>query len=663
MKHKISVTQIIRHIIQIAAFFILPGLFVLTYGAIKSIVMGIASGSFVFSEHANEMVIILAVIPVTILFGRFFCGFLCSFGALGDLMYFISGLFMKKRPKISRNVDRALKYVKYAVLILIVIFVWILGIEVEDSMNPWSVFGLFSDVSGLPSVRVVPVVGLVILIALMAASLFIERFFCRYLCPLGALFALISRVRLFKIKRKPSRCPGCGACDRKCSMGIAVSSAEEVKSGECIVCMKCVDACPTAALTTNAKPVLAGTVTAAAIAGVYIAGTAIVNRGSSSEAVPATEVYTGAKAVPYGENKAPARSTQTGDDTVSAGNTQTGDDTVSAGSTQTGDDIASGGGAKNGENKASSENVQSDILNGKYKDGVYRGTGIGFRGEIEVEVTVQGGNITDIAVISQREDGQFFNRAYDGVSEDIISSQSTDVDTVSGATFSSEGIIEAVADALSGAALSAESSSNGTAADGSSTYDSAADRNSLFESEGGTEYGGNSNLADTESGEKTAPSGTEEVGDTGLSDTENNGNTGLSDEEKKELSEMIGEENITDLPDGTYTGTGTGFRGDVTVSVTVESGKITDITVLSYRDDGPYFSRAESGVIEEIISEQSTDVDAVSGATFSSNGILEAVADALNITFENPNDSMSNERGGHGGGPGGHGGGPGGWFS
>jgi uncharacterized protein with FMN-binding domain len=103
------------------------------------------------------------------------------------------------------------------------------------------------------------------------------------------------------------------------------------------------------------------------------------------------------------------------------------------------------------------------------------------------------------------------------------------------------------------------------------------------------------------------------------------------------------------LKDGTYTGTGTGFRGNTDVSVTVSSGKISDVTIVSYEDDDQFFSRAKSTIISEIIKNQDVNVDAVSGATYSSKGIMEAVANALNITYTNTNDSAGAQegRGGH----------------
>ena len=87
------------------------------------------------------------------------------------------------------------------------------------------------------------------------------------------------------------------------------------------------------------------------------------------------------------------------------------------------------------------------------------------------------------------------------------------------------------------------------------------------------------------------------------------------------------------LADGDYSGTGTGYRGTTAVTVTVKDGYITAITIESYRDDNEYFSRAKNKVISYIITAQSPDVDAVSGATYSSQGIMEAVADALGIDF------------------------------
>ena len=162
-------------------------------------------------------------------------------------------------------------------------------------------------------------------------------------------------------------------------MGIHVSAYEMVKSGECINCIQCIDICPAQALSSNAQPIVAGTIATVGIAGLYYAGTIL-----PTQIAPVNSVV----------------------------------------------------------------EVQSNAQSGAYLDGTYTGTGEGFRGEITVEVTVVEGAIQDITVISQQEDAQFFNRAESVVIEEILSSQSVDVTPVSGATFSSNGIIEAVSNAL-----------------------------------------------------------------------------------------------------------------------------------------------------------------------------------------------------------------------
>lgn len=100
---------------------------------------------------------------------------------------------------------------------------------------------------------------------------------------------------------------------------------------------------------------------------------------------------------------------------------------------------------------------------------------------------------------------------------------------------------------------------------------------------------------------------------------------------------------LSTVADGTYQGEG--FRGTTSVSVTVENGKIIDITAIFHKEDEEFFECAEDMVISEIISSQSLDVSCVSGATFSSNGILESVADALNVNFDNPNQYNSKKDG------------------
>ena len=206
-----------------------------------------------------------------------------------------------------------------------------------------------------------------------------------------------------------------------------------------------------------------------------------------------------------------------------------------------------------------------------YNDGTYYGTGTGFGGTLKVKVVIAGGIITSIEVVSNNDDAAYFNRAV-ALLDTIIETQSTNVDTVSGATYSSVGLITAVRNALAQAAVD---------------------------------------------GDTTETTETTETEDTAASDS-----VSAADVE-------IAAEGNFPYPDGTYTGTAEGWGGEITVSITLSNGTLTGIEVLSHEDEtASYYNRA-TAVITSIIAAQSTDVDVVSGATYSSNGIIGAVEAAL----------------------------------
>lgn len=197
------------------------------------------------------------------------------------------------------------------------------------------------------------------------------------------------------------------------------------------------------------------------------------------------------------------------------------------------------------------------------KDGTYKGSANGYGGKVTVNVTVSKKTMTAIDVVSAPgETDSFFQRAK-GVIDEMLTAQSTDVDVVSGATYSSNGIIGAVKNALFG----------------------------------------------TESNNATAAA--------------NAGNAGGSAPSVSKVSES------GTWKDGTYTGSGKGFGGTISVKVTVKDGKISAIDVTSASGEtASYFSKAK-GIIPKMISGQTTNVDVASGATYSSNGIITAVRNAL----------------------------------
>ena len=229
---------------------------------------------------------------------------------------------------------------------------------------------------------------------------------------------------------------------------------------------------------------------------------------------------------------------------------------------------SSANGGTTGGGAGSTVTPTTEVPAGGYADGTYTGSGTGFGGTITVQVTVTDHKITAINIVdASNETASYFANAQ-GVISRIISSQSPNVDAVSGATYSSNGIISAVQSAL---AQAIPSGSQAT----------------------------------------TTPTPTSSPKPT----------------KKPAPTPKPGEEQI--YKDGTYTGEAQGYGGTIQVEVTLSGDEITSINVISAPgEDSAYLSQAES-VIDSIISAQSTDVDTVSGATFSSTGILNAVDEAL----------------------------------
>ncbi|WP_051411267.1 4Fe-4S binding protein [Ruminococcus flavefaciens] len=381
MKKKLSPIQIVRAVIQLIAFVTVPALFITVFSATGSIIISIIGSTFVLTDYLGSLLLVLGVFLVTIIFGRYFCGFICSFGAMQDLLYAF-GKLIPFKVKIPEKADKYIKFLKYAVLAFVAVGVW--GFSVTGSVvwSPWTVFGIYTSLDAWSSLEYFLTLGGVLLLLIIIGSLFIERFFCKYLCPLGAIFSLLSRTRLYPIKRRSEECGNCKLCTSKCSMSIPLYKYDEVSSGECINCMKCTEICQKERISAYTLPAISGTLAVTIIAGLYYAGM-FTNTQSDAES----------------------------------------------------------------SNKNAASVTQSEE-SGIYKDGTYSGTGKGFRGSTKVTVTVENGNISDITVDSFKDDDEFFSRAENGVIPAVISSQSTDVDAVSGATFSSNGIKEAVADAL-----------------------------------------------------------------------------------------------------------------------------------------------------------------------------------------------------------------------
>lgn len=239
-------------------FICLPGLNCYSCpGALGSCPIGslqavIGSGSYRFSFYIAGFLLLFGA-----LFGRLVCGWLCPFGLVQDLLYKIP--FVKKLRRLPG--DRWLKYLKYVILAGFVIVLPLTVLDIVGQGQPWfckyicpsgTLFAGIPLIASNPPLRAA--LGWLftwkaaILAALLLLSLLVYRPFCRYLCPLGAIYGLFNPAALYRFRIDKEKCTGCGACQKACKLDIPIHQTPN--SPECIRCGDCRRACPHGAICT-----------------------------------------------------------------------------------------------------------------------------------------------------------------------------------------------------------------------------------------------------------------------------------------------------------------------------------------------------------------------------------------------------------------------------
>lgn len=204
------------------------------FGSIVTISTLATGQGLVRQLHPSVMVIGAVVLLLTIIFGPVFCSHICPLGSIQEWIGRLGKkVFKKKYNKfIPKKVHNVLKYMRYVVLILIVVQTYRLFALMFAKIDPY--YALFHFWTGEATV-----ISLVILGLTLIGSLFVERPWCKYACPYGAVLGLISKVSIFKIRRAKAACIDCGQCDNECPMLIDISQKSKVTDTLCNRCMKC----------------------------------------------------------------------------------------------------------------------------------------------------------------------------------------------------------------------------------------------------------------------------------------------------------------------------------------------------------------------------------------------------------------------------------------
>lgn len=235
--------RLVRQIIQIIFFLWMPALYTSAFSGIRYVIEQIRAGQPIEKNGFLTMLIVLC--GFTIIFGRFFCGYICAFGTLGDGMYALSQWIQKKIKKkipwVSTEISRKFQKTKYLLLIILIVIYGLGFTKRFQGTSPWEVFSMLYT-GKIPDVTYF--VGWILFVMILIGMCVKERFFCQYLCPMGAVFSWLPVLPTSVLDRNRDQCiPKCRACQIKCPVDMEIKQ-DQREGGECIQCLQCVDICP-----------------------------------------------------------------------------------------------------------------------------------------------------------------------------------------------------------------------------------------------------------------------------------------------------------------------------------------------------------------------------------------------------------------------------------
>lgn len=208
------------------------------FGGVTTLYTFFTTGDFIHQLGQSNYILIISLFVTLVASGAFFCGWICPLGSVQEWVGKIGKrIFGDKYNHVPAGLDNVLSYLRYLVLALVIIQTARSFTIVFENFDPYyNLFNIWTDK--------IAITGYLSVLVVLSASLYVERPFCRYACPLGAINGLFNYFSFLNIKRNESSCTDCKACDSVCPVNINVSEVDRVNDSTCVKCMKCVESCP-----------------------------------------------------------------------------------------------------------------------------------------------------------------------------------------------------------------------------------------------------------------------------------------------------------------------------------------------------------------------------------------------------------------------------------
>ena len=209
--------------------------------------------------HPAGMFLLITFLSISFLFRKAFCSWLCPVGTISEYLWRSGRKIFRRNFFPPRWLDIGLRGLKY---LLLGFFAWAVSSMAADELAAFmaSPYGVIADVKMLNFFRHIGQTGAIVIGVLVVASLFIQNFWCRYLCPYGALLGITSLLSPARIRRNVEGCIDCAKCAKSCPSNLPVDKLVTIKSAECTGCLECVAVCPAKETLSLTLPQISGLV-------------------------------------------------------------------------------------------------------------------------------------------------------------------------------------------------------------------------------------------------------------------------------------------------------------------------------------------------------------------------------------------------------------------